>query len=308
MFKSTSSSRCHFIIFVVIIFMIYWLVITPLLYLTVKERKTQHPDRFPDNWPITFWLIAVIVFIGILLIPSIIAICCCDEKKKLDKKNFCETVVINKEDLKPIDNSKGPIRKQFIIPKRNDGIETIQMEKIPQQIKPRNEPIAIRNADELIKRPLRTRKCDSLEISTQTDEEYGIYRSLRSPITPREQFFFSNRYSARGPSLSGDSTYCNYDLTPKVHSQLIKDDELLATNKDLFNFIHKKPVECKVIEEFLRNERKFAENPVLKKKFFIANVSPRETLKSEIFFSVQDDVSHLRQKSLKIDFEDDVFD
>lgn len=318
--SQSTSGRFYFTIFVIIIFTIYWLLITPLLFLSVKDRYNQHPDKFYENWKLTFWLIALIVFIVVLLIPAIIALWCCNvkQKKQLDKTYFCDVVI--KEPVKDV-KPKPVIRKQLIIPKTTD-VEIIQMEQVPQQKSP-SEQIELRNHNELIKRPLRAKKVTSFEISTQTDEEYGIYRSLRSPITPKEQFFFSNRYSAsaRSPSLS-DSTFCNYNLTPKeepnkAHSKLIKDEELLKTNKDLFNFMNKKPISHKSIEDFLRNERKFSEIPILKKKFFIANVSPRQTLKSEIFLCVEEDVTQQRQKSLKIaeiinsgnvTFEDDVFE
>lgn len=291
--SQTVSGRCCFYISVVIISLIYWLVVTPLLWFWVKDSYKKHSNRFYDNWKLIYWLIAVIVFIVIVLIPAVIAINCCGNKRKKApyQSYFCDLVVRDVEEDKP---------------KITEEVEIIEMEQVPKKISP--QPIVIRDVNEVVKRPLRTKKVTSFEIATQTDEEYGIYRSLRSPITPREQFFFSNRYSARGPSLSGDSTFCNYDLSPKIHSKLIKDEDLMKTNKDLYNFINKKPVDPQSIEEFLRNERKFSEIPVSKKKFFIANISPRETLKSEIFLSVQDDVTHLRQKSLKIDFEDDVFD
>lgn len=305
--SQSTSSRCCFYFFVLIIFMIYWLVITPLLWICVKDRYKQHPGQFHDNWELTYWLIAAIVFIVILLIPSIIAIWCCDvkRKKKSDQTYFCDVVI--KEDVKD-EKPKPVIRKPIT------DVEIIEMEQIHQQKSP-SEPVVLRD-NKMIKIPLRTKKVTSIEISTQTDEDHGFYGSLRSPITPKEQFFFSNRNSARCPSLS-DSTFCNYALTPKVHSQLIKDEELLQTNKDLYNFMNKKPVDYKSIEEFLRNERKFSEIPISKKKFFIANVSPRQTLKSEIFLCVQEDATQTKQKSLKIaeiinsgsvTFEDDVFD
>lgn len=303
------GGKCCFYIFVLLIFCIYWFVITPLLWICVKDRYKQQPKQFHDNWQFIYWLIAFIVFVVILLVPSIIATFCCDvkRKKRSDQTYFCDVVIkeVEVKDEKP----KPAIRNL------NKDVEIIEMEQIHQQKIP-SEPVVLRD-NKTIKIPLRTRKVDSIEISTQTDEDHGFYGSLRSPITPREQFFFSNRYSARGPSLSGDSTFCNYALTPKVHSKLIKDEELLETNKDLYNFMNKKPVDYKSIEEFLTNERKCSEIPITKKKFFIANVSPRQTLKSEIFLCVQEDATQSKQKSLKIaelinsgsvTFEDDVFD
>lgn len=156
-----------------LIFIAYWFIICPLVYVSILNEKLNDPKSDSESWVPLFWGMALLIFIIIMAVLICIWRCVKSQEKE-------QEIIARRKDYDTMLNTSNFDGKQLyhvsLIQPQEDKAELVEIPKRKLHINILNNEQNVRPRSEVINRSL-----PRSEIST---------KSLpRSPLTPRELFF-----------------------------------------------------------------------------------------------------------------------
>lgn len=299
-----ANQTCLFISYLTILFAVYFLILTPLLYIHLDPK---FPTGEKTAYRVGYWCTALAVYL-IILIVSLLIVKFRRSRNIQPPTDTVETYRSNSRDhLLAAATITEPTESSC-----NGSIVALR----------KTEPIYVNGTD---RRP----QLKSIEIGCQTES----ILLPKTPLTPREKYFFDIMRDGTEPQ--------RYSSTPPrgpyISTKLFTEDDLYVNHKDLHRFLAQKESTTteeqqelqklkKLNERFLNEERTACGDEETKrtsKDFYYvppaipvvepmhsADKGARETLKSEVFIEVFGDCTN-NVENEKIDSinhdNDDVF-
>ncbi|KAF2896417.1 hypothetical protein ILUMI_09760, partial [Ignelater luminosus] len=269
-------------IFGLVLFILYWFIICPLIFVALWR---MHHD-WPKEWPFYYWAGALIIFVILL------AILVCIWRYSSRKKQEAESGIDHKKvpikcrkdsnpkklytiSLNTIQKNQDKPEKICIEPStcQQDSAVTLEQKLIGNS--PKDEDTIEKDIDKVFRRcslqhrsQKEMKRPESLALSTVTETTAEVH-SASSPLTPRELFFWDliqnankTRNSITNSFIEHEKEFCSSDDTSLGSPKSVK-----STNDD--------------------PEIKAARSEKLSStEYFIANVPDRKSLTAEVFLFV----------------------
>lgn len=198
--------RCLILpIFGVFLFILFWFILCPLLFVYLLQLK----PKWPKIWQFIYWLLALIVFVILLLLLVYLW------RRRSKHKN---EILGRKESDFLLNNIKNECKKNSC----SVTLYTIQKSQEPAERSPPTEKIRNRPSN--------------LSISQVTTVE--LHNSTSSPLSPRELFFWDLIQSANKSSnsvsynfIENEKKFCSLDNFSVSSPKRIKSAEVTRRSR-----------------------------------------------------------------------------